>query len=126
MKNPKTGELKAIGMGWSWILFLFSGWLGIPLFLRKLYMLGGIMAGWSVFSTLLWMIPRDQAVVTSLSFLITFANIGLAVWLGLKGNEYTAKSLLERGWVFTQPDALETKFALSRWGIELPAAGRAF
>jgi hypothetical protein len=36
MKNPKTGESKEIKVGWSWILFLFSCFLGLPLFLRKL------------------------------------------------------------------------------------------
>ena len=31
MKNPKSGEIKEITVGWSWMLFLFSGCLGIPL-----------------------------------------------------------------------------------------------
>ena len=42
MTNPKTGEVKEVKVGWSWILFLFSGFFGLPLFLRKLHVWGGI------------------------------------------------------------------------------------
>ncbi len=121
MKNPKTGELKAIKVGWNWILFFFSGMLGIPLFLRKLYVLGAIMVGWRILTTILSAVPMHPADTTVYGFIMVCGELGLAVWLGLKGNEYTAKNYLERGWVFTQPDSLETQFALSRWRIELPA-----
>jgi hypothetical protein len=40
LKNEKSGELKEVKVGWSWVLFLFSGFLGIPLFLRRLNGLG--------------------------------------------------------------------------------------
>lgn len=49
-------------------------------------------------------------------------QLGVLVWLGLKGNEYTAKNYLERGWVFADPHAIETQYALKLWGIELPSA----
>ena len=42
MKNPKTGEVKEVKVGWSWTLFLFSCFFGLPLFLRKLNLWGGI------------------------------------------------------------------------------------
>ena len=42
MTNPKTGEVKEVKVGWSWILFLFSGFFELPLFLRKLHVWGGI------------------------------------------------------------------------------------
>ena len=42
MTNPKTGEVREVKVGWSWILFLFSGFFGLPLFLRKLHVWGGI------------------------------------------------------------------------------------
>ena len=48
-RNPKTGELKQVKVGWSWILFLFSGLFGLPLFLRRLQMWGWLFfALWAV------------------------------------------------------------------------------
>ena len=40
MKNPRTGQLRDVKIGWSWTLFLFSHFFGLPLFLRKLNMWG--------------------------------------------------------------------------------------
>lgn len=42
MKNSKTNETKEVKVGFSWTLFFFSGFFGIPLFLRKLYRWGGV------------------------------------------------------------------------------------
>lgn len=42
MRNPKTGEIKQVKVGWSWTLFFFSGMFGIPLFLRGLHMWGAV------------------------------------------------------------------------------------
>jgi hypothetical protein len=48
-KNPKSGELKPVKVGWSWVLFLFSGVFGIPSFLRQLNGLGAVfLAFWAV------------------------------------------------------------------------------
>lgn len=123
MKNPVTGELKRIKIGFSWVLFLFSPILGIPLFLRKLYVLGAVMVGWN----LLGMIgmPGDPGHVGIYVLTQLVIQLGLMIWLGLKGNEYTAKNYLERGWQLTQPDAVETRYALQAWGIEPPASAMA-
>ena len=42
LKNTTTGEVVQIKVGWSWTLFFFSPFLGIPLFLRKLHVWGGV------------------------------------------------------------------------------------
>ncbi|ABS67503.1 conserved hypothetical membrane protein [Xanthobacter versatilis] len=122
MKNPRTGELKAVKVGFSWILFLFSSVFGLPLFLRKLYMLGGFMAGWRVLAILVSLLPIDPAMRDALTMTIFVGDIGLMIWLGLKGNELTAKNLLDHGWIFAKPESLEAQYAMSRWKIELPAA----
>lgn len=124
-KNPKTGELKAVKIGFSWVLVLFSGVFGLPLFLRQLYGLGAFMAAWRVFVILISIIPMSADAREGLVPLLLVVDVGLVVWLGLKGNEYTGKNLLNHGWVFAKPDSLEAQFAASRWGIELPAAATA-
>lgn len=125
LKNPKTGELKAVKIGFSWVLVLFSGVFGLPLFLRQLYGLGAFMAAWRVFVILISIIPMSADAREGLVPLLFVVDVGLVVWLGLKGNEYTGKNLLNRGGVFAKPDSLEAQFAASRWGIELTAAATA-
>ena len=123
MKNPATGELKRIKIGFSWVLFLFSTFLGIPLFLRKLYMLGALMVGWNLLELL--GTPSDPQLAGAYVLIQVVTQLGLMIWLGLKGNEYTAKNYLERGWQLTQPDAVETRYALQVWGSEPPATAMA-
>ena len=49
LENPKTGAVKPFRDGFDWILFLFSGALGIPLFLRGLPLWGAVfVALWVV------------------------------------------------------------------------------
>ena len=123
MKNPVTGELKRIKIGFSWVLFLFSPILGIPLFLRKLYVLGALMVVWNLLGLIAK--PSDPGLVGIYVLIQLATQLGLMIWLGLKGNEYTAKNYLERGWQLTQPEAVETRYALQAWGIEPPATAMA-
>lgn len=48
-KNELTGEMKQVKIGFSWILFFFPGFFGIPLFMRKLTGWGIVMLVWSLF-----------------------------------------------------------------------------
>jgi hypothetical protein len=116
MKNPRTGEVREIKVGWSWQLFLLSGLFGLPLFLRKLNVWGGIFLA-------LWVVnligpglagPGDA---TGLGILLLFVFLGLQIWLGVKGNEMTAKNYLELGWTFVDQDAEGLAFAKGKWGI---------
>ena len=43
--------------------------------------------------------------------------IGMAVWIAIKGNEMTAKNLLERSYEFVDPDSDVVRFAKVRWGL---------
>ena len=120
LKNEKTGELKQVKVGWSWILFLFSGLFGLPLFLRRLYVWGGIFL-------ILWVanfyfIPSVEAgsegeiIFASISMIVIF--LCLQIWLGIKGNEMTAKNYLENGWIFSNLESDDVKFAKQKWRIE--------
>jgi len=117
MTNPKTGEVKEVKIGWSWTLFIFSSFLGIPLFLRKLNIWGGVIL-------ILWianiiaqsaMQSEDEGLGVMILFNLIFCC--LSIWLGIKGNEMTAKNYLELGWTFSNPDSDEVKFAKGKWGI---------
>jgi hypothetical protein len=59
--------------------------------------------------------------------LIALAFFGLGIWLGIKGNEMTAKNYLEQGWVVAEPASEGAKFAFGKWGISFdqkePVAG---
>jgi hypothetical protein len=119
MKHPKSGELKQIKIGWSWVLFFFSGFFGLPLFLRRLYVWGGVFFAFSVIETFFQVATASSKspVVSLLSLPISALALGLVIWLGRKGNEMTAKNLLENDWVFSEPESDVTKFAKVKWGI---------
>lgn len=109
MTNPKTNETKNIKLGWSWILFLFSGFFGIPLFLRKLNKLGMIFF---VFCVTIFILPPE------LMNVVSFVLMCLQIWVSIKGNEITIKNYLKLGWEFSEPDSEETKFAIKKLGIK--------
>ena len=116
-KHEKSGERRSVKVGWSWTLFLFSGVLGIPLFLRRLHVWGGVMLG-------LWMvnIVGPSVAVTDedalvLQLIIGVGFVALGVFFGVKGNEMTAKNYLENSWSFSDPDDDATTFAKGKWGL---------
>lgn len=117
LRNERTGEVKDIKIGWSWTLFLFSGLLGIPLFLRRLNTWGGAMiAFWVVYQVVpaLMTNPDDRA---ALNIGLGLLGIGLSVFFGLKGNELTAKHWLENGWTWANPDDQSTILARRVWSL---------
>ena len=114
-KNPKSGELKDVKVGWSWTLCLFSGLFGLPLFLRKLNTWGFVLLALWIVNFILPAIAGDDA--AGLQFGMFAIFLGLEIWLGVKGNEITAKNYLEMGWVFADPLSENTRFAQGKWGI---------
>jgi len=116
MKNPNTGEVKEVKIGWSWTLFLFSGFFGLPLFLRKLHVWGAIyIALWVVFLVTLSIVPGEARVIIVLPLYIVM--FGLQSFVAIKGNEMTAKNYLKNGWTLVEPDSKLTKMAKMRWGV---------
>ena len=119
MTNPKTGEVKEVKVGWSWILFLFSGFFVLLLFLRKLHVWGGIFLILWIVYIIAPSIMQNEEEALGLMILLNLVFLGLQIWLGIKGNEMTAKNYLELGWNFINPDSDEVKFAKGKWGINI-------
>jgi len=111
-KNPDTGETKAVKVGWSWTLFLFSNWLGVPLFIRRLNGLGILFA-------CLWLMHTiaHSAHSFGLELILFFVSASAAIWIGVEGNKMTAKNYLTRGWKFADPDSDVTRSAKMLWGM---------
>src|ERR1700735_5645432 len=107
-QNPKTGEVKHVKCGWSWTLFFWSGFFGLPLFLRKLNIWGVVLLVLVLVDLLIGPFGMDSS---GLQTIFYFVFLGLDFWLGLKGNEMTAKNYLEHDWVFVEPDSEITRIA---------------
>lgn len=117
MKNPKSGEIKGLKVGWSWTLFFFSGFWGIPLFLRGLKAQGFLFLGLSVVAGLFVSASLTSEEAMGNLILFQLIGLGLSIWMGVKGNEMTAKRYLENGWQFTAPHSDAAKFARGKWGL---------
>jgi hypothetical protein len=92
LRNKSTGETKTVKVGFSWILFLFAGCLGIPLFLRRLHVWGAVfLALWIVDVLVAVSASPEQGSAIVLTINLIFC--GLQIWLGIKGTEMTAKNL---------------------------------
>lgn len=106
--NPKTGDIKTIIPGFDWVLFLFSGFLGAPLFLRGLHAWGALF----VFLLFLRYVSVNfiGEIGKSISIALYCLLLALDIWLGLKGNEITVKKYLERGWIFSKSENNQAKF----------------
>jgi hypothetical protein len=64
-------------------------------------------------------IMQNEEEALGLMILLNLVFLGLQIWLGIRGNEMTAKNYLELGWNFTNPDSDEVKFAKGKWGINI-------
>jgi hypothetical protein len=112
--NPRTGKIKDVKIGWSWTLFFFSGF-ALPLFLRQLYVWGGvIVASWIVVELIA--LPMEEEPETLFS-IFSWALFGLSIWFAIKGNEMTAKNYLNHGWVFASPEGDAAQLAKQKWNI---------
>ncbi|MEP9380571.1 hypothetical protein ABLE91_28025 [Aquabacter sp. CN5-332] len=117
LTNPRTGEVKFIKIGWSWTLFFFSVFLGLPLFLRRLYMWGAVFV---VLNIILLIVQQDVRFMP-IALMCWLAQFGFTIFISIKGNALTARNLLQKGWRFANPDAVETKYAKNRWSAEVSA-----
>ncbi|WP_341987593.1 hypothetical protein [Azorhizobium sp. AG788] len=108
-----------IKVGFSWSLLLFSSCLGIPLWLRRLPLWAGLACGLVLMN---WFIlsqggraPSSMQAYALMSIQMSLAILNMV--MAVRGNELTAKGLLERGWVFANPTSPETTVARHRWRI---------
>jgi hypothetical protein len=59
----------------------------------------------------------DEDEALGVYIFISAVFLGLQIFMGIKGNEMTAKNYLESGWVFSEPDSEQVKIAKARWGF---------
>ena len=118
LQHPMTKETKSVKVGFSWVLFFFSFMsCGVPLFLRGLHHLGAVVAGLALlFAVGIESQPTVTDELTAL-FLCGLIVFGIALWLGIKGNEMTVKNYLQKGGKFLEPDSAATKHARYKWGL---------
>lgn len=118
LRNKRTGEVKSVKVGWSWTLFLFGVVLcGIPLFLRRLYAWGALVAALWIADLITSVMMAGTEIDTTINLVLALAFTGLAVLFGLKGNEMTAKNYLENGWEWADPDSSSADYARQKWKL---------
>jgi Bacterial PH domain len=113
--NTKSGELKQIKIGFSWILLFFSSFFGLPLFLRRLYIWGGVFL--VLFVVYFVASEADSGAAAGICDGVGLINLGLSIWMAIKGNEMTGKNLLANGWDFAEPNSPETQYARLKWRL---------
>jgi hypothetical protein len=118
LRNNFTGQVKLIKIGWSWTLFFFGPFFGIPLFIRRLPELGIVAGFFSSAKFATDLMPTNggfKLVLDALLLVVTF-------WLAINGNRLTGMRYLERGWSFAEPDSQLAQLARLDWRLG-PAAG---
>ncbi|MBU4485798.1 MAG: hypothetical protein KKD38_02615 [Candidatus Delongbacteria bacterium] len=117
-KNPKTGETQTTGTGWSWILCLFSGAWGIPLFLKRAY-------NWAFFFLFLhlsYLIVYPLSMLTedmTPAVVLMLAELGFAVYMGLRGNRQLTINYLENGWIIQNPESSDVINTIKKWQLDV-------
>ncbi len=151
LQNPKTGEIKDIKFGFDWVTFIFAGFLGIPLFLRKLWLWGGVMValwayqiGMSVYTQHVAEQVQAQSAVAELlgteasndaamilfwlmvgQMIFSITYVAISIYLGRKVSKMTAIKLLEEGWIWGPQSESFLQDVKRQWNIasiEVPAS----
>jgi hypothetical protein len=119
LRNPRTGEVVDVKVGFDLVLFLTSWFLGVPLFLRKLNVWGAFMFALTIVYDLAPRTLKDapDELSSVIGGLVLYGAFSL--FFGIKGSELTAKNYLDLGWQFVNPEAEETKAAKLTWGIKI-------
>jgi hypothetical protein len=116
LRHPASGKTREVGAGFAWDLFLLAGLFGVPLFLRRLPQWGAaILALWVVTLFVGRLVGGAPGTVIQEALFAAF--LVLQLWLGLKGNELTARSYLAHGWRLDRADQPATKRLMERWRL---------
>ncbi len=116
-QHERSGELRSIKVGWSWTLFLFSQLWGIPLFLRQMFDWAMIMVILSALSFIFMLAGEVDETSLLLGMAIGCVVIGISVYMGLRGNELTARQMLRQGWIFADPSDAASVHARRTWSL---------
>ena len=116
-KHSGTGDFKTVDTGWSWSLFIASGFLGLPLFFRGLALWGTVMMIAWCLSLVPLVVARPGSNLAILDWGLTIISLALCVYLGLKGNALTGKCYISLGYEFVNPNSVEARVASQSWGL---------
>ena len=108
LKHETTGEVKTVKVGLAWPM-LFAWFFGIPCFVRRLHAEGGVCL----------LVLFIQFVVLEGMLLLMMNSVSLFLLIALVciGNELTAKNLLQKGFVFSEPESEPAQKAQQAWGL---------
>lgn len=116
-KNDMTGETARVKVGFSFILFFFSSFFGIPLFLRKLYLFGVIMLILVCTNFTLSIFSYNYFELEFLTYVIQLGMIGLNIFLGVKGNKMTALNYIKLGYKITDKEDYKINMVKESWNL---------
>lgn len=123
LKNPNTGEIRLVKLGFSWTLFLFSDFFGLPLFMRSLQSWGWLMLALSLSHSLVVSLHPlfgiSWADLGSLHAILGALQLAFKVYFGFDGNRLTAKEYLEEGWTPLDTNSPVTMEAAARWHLAM-------
>ncbi len=130
LQNPDGRNTVKVQFGFSLSLLFLSTFFGLPLLSRRLW--GWAAAMFALSTVQIWrMVSRFSMMLSAADlaqietamqtdFLDDAAEWSLlicSVVLAFKGNEWTAKNLLKKGWRFTDPDDALVQKAAARWKL---------
>ena len=112
-KHPINGKVKTVKQGWSWPAFLFLGWWAL---FKRLWLLGVALLFYSSISGA-FLNTLDQTGEDDLLLLLFIVlEIGIRVYLGLRGNSLKEAKIITRGFDLEgDVDAPRSDAALVLW-----------
>lgn len=117
LRHAGTGHFRFVDTGWSWSLFLSSGFLGLPLFFRGL-------ALWGTFMLVAWSLCFVAPLVAgggenteNLEWVLSIIMLSLCAFFGFRGNALSAKRYFSLGYEFADPDGVKERAAAQSWGL---------
>jgi hypothetical protein len=129
LENPRTGERFRVKVGWSWTLFLFSWVFGIPWFMRKIWMMGCIplilvlltptedYAGLSFSETFVPAFKSGNEADDPIFMILGTLVLAFSIFSGVKGNEFTIKHYIKKGYRFAEPNSEEVRYFKNKHNI---------
>ena len=80
---------------------------------------GGLFLALWLVHIMLGIIGQESETATIFYVLLQFIFIGLMTFMGIKGDELTAKNYLEQGWEFVDGDSEAVQQAKRKWNIQI-------
>jgi ribosomal protein L40E len=122
--NKNSDQIHMASIGFSWSLFLFSGILGIPCFIKKLYGYGFVFLIIDIVSIVNYMTNDSLVTFTNVNMTLLFligsnvVSFILSVLIGINGNKLSIKSYLDEGYSFVHQNDPYVRMIKMELGIQ--------